>query len=47
MPERKELTDAEKARPYAKYYYQPSAPPAARHAGLVADLRPLAPAKAV
>ena len=34
MPERKELSAAEKARKYAKYYYQESAPAAAEHAAL-------------
>ncbi len=46
MTERTELTAEEKAKPYAKYYYQPSAPPAAHHAAMLADLKPLDPAKA-
>jgi len=46
MSERKELTPQEKARPYAKYYYLPSAPPAPHHAEMLRDLRPLDPAKA-
>jgi len=46
MPERKELSAAEKARKYAKYYYQASAPAAAEHATLLADLKPLDPSKA-
>jgi len=46
MSERKELTPEEKAKPYAKYYYLPSAPPAAHHAEMMADLKPLDPAKA-
>ena len=46
MPERKELSAAEKARKYAKYYYQESAPAAAEHATLLADLKPLDPIKA-
>jgi hypothetical protein len=46
MPERKELSAAEKARPYAKYYYQPSAPQAPHHAELLADLKPLDPTMA-
>ncbi len=46
MTERKELTAEEKAKPYAKYYYLPSAPPAAHHAEMLKDLKPLDPAKA-
>jgi hypothetical protein len=46
MTQRKELTPEEQARPYAKYYYRPSAPPAAHHAEMLADLKPLDPAKA-
>jgi hypothetical protein len=46
MVERKELTLEEKKKPYAKYYYRPSAPPAPEHAALLADLKPLDPAKA-
>ena len=46
MTERKELTAEEKAKPYAKYYYLPSAPPAAHHAEMLEDLKPLDPAKA-
>lgn len=46
MTERKPLTAEEAARPYAKYYYLPSAPPAAHHAEMLADLEPLDPAKA-
>ena len=46
MTELKELTAEEKAKPYAKYYYQPPAPPAAHHAEMLKDLRPLDPAKA-
>jgi hypothetical protein len=43
---RRELTAEEKLRPYAKYYYRPSAPLAPEHAALLADLKPLDPAKA-
>jgi hypothetical protein len=46
MTELKELTAEEKTKPYAKYYYQPSAPPAAHHAEMLKDLKPLDPAKA-
>lgn len=46
MTERKALTPEEKTRPYAKYYYLPSAPPAAHHADMLADLKPLDPARA-
>jgi len=46
MTERKELTAQEKAKPYAKYYYLPSAPPAAHHAAMLKDLKPLDAAKA-
>jgi hypothetical protein len=46
MTERKELTAEEKAKPYAKYYYLPSAAPAAHHAEMLDDLGPLDPAKA-
>jgi phloretin hydrolase len=46
MSERKELTAEEKVKPYAKYYYQPSAAPAAHHAQMLTDLKPLDPAKA-
>jgi hypothetical protein len=46
VTERLELTAEEKARPYAKYYYQPSAPPAPHHAEMLKDLRPLDPAMA-
>ena len=46
MTERPELTAEEKVRPYAKYYYQPSAPPAPHHATMLMDLKPLDPAKA-
>ena len=46
MSDRKELTAEEKAKPYAKYYYRPSAAPAAHHAQMLRDLKPLDPAKA-
>jgi hypothetical protein len=46
MTDRRELTAEEKSKPYAKYYYLPSAPPAAHHADMLADLKPLDPAKA-
>lgn len=46
MAERKELSPEEKKRPYAKYYYQQSAPPRPGHAALLADLKPLDPARA-
>ena len=46
MAERTELTADEKTRPYAKYYYLPSAPPAAHHAEMLKDLKPLDPAAA-
>ena len=46
MSDRIELTAEEKTRPYAKYYYLPSAPPAADHAQMLEDLGPLDPSKA-
>jgi hypothetical protein len=46
MSERRQLTAEEQAKPYAKYYYLPSAPPAAHHAEMLKDLRPLDPAMA-
>jgi phloretin hydrolase len=46
MGERAELTAEDKAKPYAKYYYLPSAPPAPHHAEMLRDLQPLDPAKA-
>jgi hypothetical protein len=46
MSDRKELSVEEKAKPYAKYYYLPSASPAAHHAEMLKDLKPLDPAKA-
>jgi hypothetical protein len=46
MTERRELTAEEKAKPYAKYYYLPSAQPAPHHAEMLRDLKPLDPAKA-
>ncbi len=46
MAERRELSPEERAKPYAKYYYLPPAPPAAHHAEMMADLKPLDPAKA-
>ena len=46
MTDRRELTAEEKAKPYAKYYYLPSARPAAHHAVMLADLKPLDPARA-
>jgi hypothetical protein len=46
LTERKELNPEEKKKPYAKYYYQPAAPPAPEHTALLADLQPLDVAKA-
>jgi hypothetical protein len=46
MSERKRLSAQEEAKPYAKYYYQPSAPPAPQHAEMLRDLKPLDPAQA-
>jgi hypothetical protein len=46
MSEHKELTPEEQAKPYAKYYHLPPAPPAPHHAQMLADLKPLDPAKA-
>lgn len=46
MSERAQLTAEEQAKPYAKYYYLPSAPPAPHHAKMLEDLKPLDPAKA-
>jgi phloretin hydrolase len=46
MAERKELTAEEQSKPYAKYYYLPSAPPAPHHAEMLKDLKPLDPVKA-
>jgi len=46
VTDRRELTAEEKAKPYAKYYYLPSARPAAHHAVMLADLKPLDPARA-
>ena len=46
MSDRKELTAEEQAKPYAKYYYLPSAPPAAHHAEMLKDLKPLDPTQA-
>ena len=46
MVKTRELTAEEKAKPYSKYYYLPSAPPAAHHGKMLADLKPLDPAKA-
>jgi hypothetical protein len=46
MSNRKELSVEEEAKPYAKYYHRPSAPPAAHHAAMLRDLKPLDPAQA-
>lgn len=46
MTQRKELSAEEKIKPYAKYYYRPSAAPAPEHAAVLADLKPLDPARA-